>query len=175
LRVQRGDRCLQLVGAGPAVAKRSVEQPRSLLDRGRVPACPVLILHQDQIALRRCARIAAGVVQQHERDEPHGLGLVGHQRGHQLGQADRLRAELWAKQLVASGCRVALAEDEVEHGEHDSEPLGQPVVGRDLEGDPGVPDLALGAHQALRHRRLGDQERASDLRRGQPAHRLNPD
>jgi hypothetical protein len=111
-------------------------------------------------------------VQQHQREQPHGLGLVGHQRGHQLAQSDRLRAELRAEQFVAGGCGVALAEDEVEHGEHEGEPLGQLVVGRDPEGDPGVADLALGAHQALRHRRLGDQERAGDLRRGQPAHRL---
>jgi hypothetical protein len=45
------------------------------------------------------------------------------------------------------------------------------VVGRHPERDPRRLDLALGAHQPLRHRRLLDQEGAGDLDGGQPAER----
>src|SRR2546429_629225 len=37
------------------------------------------------------------------------------------------------------------------------------MVGRDAEGDPGVADLPLRAHEPLRHRRLRDEEGAGDL------------
>ena len=66
--------------------------------------------------------------------------------------------------------RVALVEDQVDDGEHRGEPVGQQVVGRHAERDPGGLDLALGAHEPLRHRRLGRRgtrarSRASSARR----------
>src|SRR5579871_6101922 len=42
---------------------------------------------------------------------------------------------------------------------------------RDPERDARVRDLALGAYEALRHRRLGDEERAGDLPGGEAAER----
>src|SRR5690349_24062188 len=42
-----------------------------------------------------------------------------------------------------------------------------------FRSDPGVADLALGAHEALGHRRLGDEERARDLGRDRKSTRLN--
>jgi hypothetical protein len=45
------------------------------------------------------------------------------------------------------------------------------MVGRHPERDPGGLDLALGAHESLGHGRLGDQEGAGDLGRGQAAER----
>jgi hypothetical protein len=129
----------------------------------------VLVLHQDQLALGGGARGAARVVQQHEGHERQRLRLVGHQRGQQLAQPDRLAAQLRAQQLAPRARGIALAKDEVEHGEHGGEALGELMVGRDPEGDSRVADLALGAHQALRHRRLRHEEGPRDLRGGQPA------
>ena len=43
--------------------------------------------------------------------------------------------------------------------------------GRDAVRDAGVVDLALGPHEALRHRRLGHEERAGDLGRGEAGER----
>ncbi len=45
------------------------------------------------------------------------------------------------------------------------------MLGWDAEGDPGRLDLALGAHETLGHRRLGDQERTGDLLRRETAER----
>ena len=49
------------------------------------------------------------------------------------------------------------------------EALGQFLCGRDLERDPGVPDLGLPADEALGHRRGRREERAGDLLGREPA------
>ena len=69
----------------------------------------------------------------------------------------------------AGGRRVALVEDEVEHGEHRAKPLGQQVVGGHAEGDARGADLALGPDEPLRHRRLGYEKGVRDLGRRQAA------
>ena len=92
------------------------------------------------------------------------LGLVGHELGERATQPQRLGGQLAA-------ARVALVEDEVDDREHRDQPVGQQVVGRDAEGDAGTLDLRLRAHEPLGHRRLGDEEGASDLGRAQAAER----
>ena len=47
--------------------------------------------------------------------------------------------------------------------------LGEIGLCRDPIRDPGIPDLCLGSHEALCHRRLTDQEGAGDLRSLKPA------
>jgi hypothetical protein len=64
-----------------------------------------------------------------------------------------------------------LVEDQVDDRQHGIQPVGQQVLGRHPEGDPGGLDLALGPHQPLGHGRLGDQEGAGDLAGGQAAER----
>ena len=87
-------------------------------------------------------------MQQHQREQPVHLGLVGHQLGERPPEPDRLGREIAA-------AAVALVEDQVDDREHGREPVGQQVVGRHPERDPGGLDLPLGAHEPLRHRRLG--------------------
>ena len=108
-------------------------------------------------------------MQQHQRQQPERLRLVGHQRAQQPREPDRLGAQLAAHQRVARGRGVALVEDQVQRRQHRAEPRRQVGVARDLVGDPGAADLGLGAHDALRHRALGDQEGARHLAGGQPA------
>ena len=59
--------------------------------------------------------------------------------------------------------RVALVEDEVEHLEDGLEAGGELGPAGDLEGDPLLREGPLRANDALRHRRLRDQERPGDL------------
>ena len=89
------------------------------------------------------------------------LGLVWHQHGEHLPEPDRLLAELGPRRRA-----VALVEDQVDHGEHGAQALREQVVGRDAQRNRGVPDLPLGPHEPLGHRRLGDEEGAGDLFRG---------
>ena len=153
--MQRGDRRLQHVGAAPAQRKRAVERRAPRLDLPAVPQRPVLLGEQHQLAAAH-ARRAARVVQEHQRQQPTDLRLVGHQLVQRASQADRLAGELPATV-------VALVEDQVDHRQHRAQTVGQQVRRRDPERDRGVLDLALGAHQPLGHRRLRHQERARDL------------
>ncbi len=109
----------------------------------------------------------ARLVQQHQRQQTERFGFVGHQLSQRPGQANRLGAQAGADQLGPGGGRVALVEQQVQHGEHGPGSFRQHVVGRDAEGYAGVADLALGPHQALGHGGFGDQERPRYLGRGQ--------
>ncbi len=93
-----------------------------------------------------------------------GFGLLGKQLRERVPEPERL-----GREVAASA--VPLVEDEVDDDEHGGEPVREQVVGWDAEGDARRLDLALGAHQALGHGRLGDEERARDLRRREPAER----
>jgi hypothetical protein len=79
------------------------------------------------------------------------------------GQGDRLGGEVAAGGLAAGAGQVALVEDEVHDGEDLGQPAGQLV--RVGDGDRRVETgegLAC-PEDALRHRRLADQERRRDL------------
>ena len=126
-----------------------------------VPKRAILIVEQDEVAIAK-ARFAAGVVQKHQREQALRLGLVGHQLDQRASEADCLRRKVTA-------AAVALVEDQVDDRERRGEPVGEQMVGRDPERDPGGLDLALGSHQPLSHRRHGNQERAGNLLRRQTA------
>ena len=73
-------------------------------------------------------------MEQHHRQQAVHLGLVGHQLGERPAEPDRLGREVAA-------AAVALVEDQVDDREHRGEPVGQQVVGRHPERDPGRPIL----------------------------------
>ena len=116
-------------------------------------------------------RLPASVVEEHQREEAHDLRLVGEQRPHDPGQADRLARELAAHEDVARGRGVALVEDQVEDLEHAAEPLRQERQIGDPVRDAGIADLPLRADEALGERRLRDEEGPGDLGRRQAAER----
>jgi hypothetical protein len=126
----------------------------------------VLVLQQRQIAGVGVPGGAAGILQQHQRDQPEGLWLVGHEAGDELAEPDRLLAQPATLWCVGRG-RVVLGEDQIDHRKHAGQAIGQQMVGGDLQSGPGVTDLSLGVHQPLRHGGLADQERAGDLAGGQ--------
>ena len=169
--VLQGDRGLQLVRAGAAQAARPVERGRPLADPSRVPARAVLAVERDEAAALVDPRAAARVVQQHQREQPVDLGVVGHQPREQPAEPDRLAAQLAADEPVALGRAVALVEDQVHDLQHAGQPVGQRLVRRHAIRDVRVRDLALRARQPLPHRRLRDEERARDLAGGQAAER----
>ena len=94
------------------------------------------------------------------------LRFVRHQLRQDAREPDRLRAEILPHRRP-----VPCVEDEVEDGEHGAHPLRQEVVWRHAKRDARVADLSLRAHETLRHRRLRNEERAGDLRRGQACER----
>ena len=87
-------------------------------------------------------------------------------------EPDRLGAQLARISASPERRDVALVEDQVERPRAPpSSRSGSSLGVRHLVRDPRVADLALRADEALRHRRLGDQEGAGDLRRRQAAER----
>jgi hypothetical protein len=92
-RVQQRDRRLQLVGAGLLGAGPG-EQALGLLERGRVPQRPVLIVEGDQSAGAVLPGLAASAVQQHQREQPGGLGVARHEPVQLPAEPDGLVAQL---------------------------------------------------------------------------------
>ncbi len=72
---------------------------------------------------------------------------------------------------LAPGGRVVFVEDQIDHGQHGVEPGGHVVRAWHPVRNAGVTNLALGAHQPLRHRRGRNEERARDLVRLEAAQR----
>jgi hypothetical protein len=105
-----------------------------------VPPGPVLIAEQHELAVAK-PRLAAGVVQEHHRQQPVYLGLVREQFGQRAPQPDSLRC-----QLVAAA--VALVEDQVDDRENGVETLPEQMSWRHAKRDPGGFDLPLGARAA---------------------------
>ena len=169
--MERGDRRLQLVRPAPAPAQRRLQDRQALGDLVALPAAPVLLLERDQRAAGVDPGRAAGVMQQHQGEQALGLRLVGQQLHQQPAEADRLAAEIGAHQAVAFGAGIAFVEHQVDDAEHRLQPLGQELARRHLVRNPGVEDLALGAHQPLRRGRLRLEKGARDLPRRQAAER----
>ncbi len=140
-----------------------MNQLDALVDLGAVPGRPVLLLERDEVAIGPRARHQARIVEQHQREQPDRLRLLGHQLDDEPSEPDRLGAQLRSHQRFATGRTVALVEDQVDDGEHGGEPIRQHLGRRHLVRDAGVADLPLGAHESLRHRRLLDKERPRDL------------
>ena len=118
LRVQRGDRGLQLVRAGFAAGQRAVEYARPLGDQGAVPPGPVLLGERHRPSVVVAPRRRPRVVQQHQREQPGRLGVRGQQPVQQPAQPDRLVAQLVADQPGAARGREPLIEDEVDDRAH---------------------------------------------------------
>jgi len=117
------------------------------------------------------ARRPARVDQQHQREQAGHLAVVRQQVVDGAGEPDRLARELRALKVRARRRRVALVEDQVQDVQHGVEPLRALVLRRGSERRAGGLDALLGAADPLGHRRLGDEERAGDLRRRQAADR----
>jgi hypothetical protein len=113
---------LDLVRAGLAAAQALPDQGLPFRDELLVPPAAVLVGQQHQVTARRGAGRAPGLRQQHEREQPGHLGLIGHQPGQQPAEPDGLGAQAGPGQLVTGAGRVALAEDQVEHGQHGAKP-----------------------------------------------------
>ena len=166
-----GDRSLHLVLAHLPPAQGLGDEGHALGDESPVPEGAVLLGQRDELAVGAGAGGAPGVGQQHEREQAGDLGVVGQRRVHRPGQADGLAGEVGAGEVGTAAGGVALVEQQVEHVEHGSQPLG-PLAGR-RKGERlvGRLDLGLGPADALGHGRLGDEEGGGDLAGGETADR----
>jgi hypothetical protein len=133
----------------------TVEGVAPTRDACHVPARPVLIREEHQLAAVE-AGLAARLVEQHECLEAVHLRLVRHQLEERCPEPERFRRQVDA-------ATVALVEDQVDDREHRCQPLRKHIVGRNAEGDAGVPDLALRTREPALQRLFRNKKRASDL------------
>lgn len=162
LGVHGGDRGLQLERPGRPGPQRRRGQGGALLDRGAVPAGAVLLVEGHERAAAGACR-AAGVGEQHQREQAGDVAAAGEPGVQQPGEADRLRGQLDPVEGVTGGADVTLGEHEVQHVEHDVEPLVELAGRRQPERGAGLADPGLGAADPLRDGRLRGQQRPGDL------------
>lgn len=129
----------------------------------------VLIGQRDHGALRGHPRRAAGVGEQQEGEQAGDLRIVGQQTVQHPRQIEGAFGEIAADEVVARRCGVPGGEQQMHHRQHGLDALGQFRRARHSVGYPGGGDLLLGAGDPRGHRRLGHQEGARDLGRGESA------
>ena len=136
---------------------------RPAFDLRAVPAGAILLVERDRRAVAGDPRSESRRVELHERDERLRLGLARHQARDHARESQGLGRDIRPHPLLARGGQVALVEDQVEHAQHGSEPLGVVLRLGDLERHVRRGEGLLGAHDALLDRRDGHEERPGDL------------
>ena len=88
-------------------------------DQRRVPRPAILLVEGDQFTGRRNPRGAAGLGEEHQRQQPGDLTVVGQEGADLASEPDRLRGQVLTYGIgVRAGREVALVEDEEEDREH---------------------------------------------------------
>ena len=109
---------------------------------------------------------------EHQRQQPHRLGLVRDEGDDDAAEPDRLLGEIAPARIVGERFRPAMRKGGVDRLERHAEPLGQILSLGNLERHAGEADLRLRAREALAHRRGRNQKGRSDRRRVQAEDRL---
>ena len=163
-RMAGGDGGLQRVRAGapPSASARPALPGRGGSAAG--PSGPVLVQQQHRLARRgRCARAPRDAWISISATRPCTSASSGTSSARIAAEAQRVLAQRRPHPVVARGRGVALVEDQVNDFQHRRQPRRQLVAARHLERHLRLGERALGADDALRDRRLGDQERSRDL------------
>ena len=153
-----------LVRPGRMQLERSVEDRDAVGDRLAVPERAVLFVERDR--LDRSGDVRPGrraSVRTSRASRPCASATSGHSPT--SSRASRIASPHRSARTrsVATRCRVALGEDQVDHPQHAGQSFGQIVRFRNLVADLGDQQLALRPSDPLEHRRLAHQEGASDL------------
>ena len=164
-----GDGGLQCVTANRTFLKRARQQRDAFLNGRLVPKRTVLFIEWDELARGAGARGAAGIGEEHKREQAGDFGVIREQSVGGAGKADSLCREVEALQLRAGARGVALVEDEIEDMEHRAESLGALLGGWRMKANAGRFDDALRARDALRHGGFRNEKCAGDLCRRETA------
>jgi hypothetical protein len=159
-----GDRGLQHVRPRRLPDRLGARQRRqAAADEQPVPARAVLVEQQHRLSGRADARLEARGPDLHHRNEAVHLRLLRRELGEDAAQAQRVLAQAGAQPVVARGRGIAFVEHEIDDPEHRAEAAPQLLALRHRERHARRGERALGAHDALRDRRLRHQEGARDL------------
>jgi hypothetical protein len=170
--VRRLHRRFELIAAASGHPARAREEPFGLRDQASIPCGGVLLGERHVFALRIATGTATGLRVEHQREEPQRLGLLGQERGDEAAEPDRLLGEVSTPGLGAVWIGPTFGVGRVDGFEHRIEPRRELRALRHAKGDSGLLDLALRAHEPLRHRGGRDQKGRADRRRVEAERRL---
>src|SRR5215468_11127435 len=110
--MDRRNRALDLIGTRPPHPKRQLDEPNALINLRAFPFGPILIIEEYQIAIFADTRLTPRVVEQHECQQAHGLGLVWKERGQTACEAKGIDNKVTADELFVRGRQVTFVEQE---------------------------------------------------------------
>ena len=114
----------------------------------------VLIFEKDQISIFIDARVAPGIVKQHQREQTGCFrGRRCHQRSHQPAETDCLHTKIGSHERTGSRRSVAFIEDEIDYGQYCLQPFVKVGRGRHHVWNARIVDFAFRPDEPLRHRR----------------------
>ncbi len=162
--MDRRDRRLQGKTPG-STRQRLIHEPEPLIDLRAIPTRAVLLVQKDDLTVAITTSGAARVMEQHQGDETRRLGrwFGPSQLADETAEADRFGAQVGAKNRRPPCGRVPFREHEVHHGEHGIEAFVELVGFGNTIWNAGVPNLSLGAYEALGHRGCRDEKGSSDF------------
>ncbi len=166
------DRRLELEPAQAALHRDFSELRLRLVDDRGGPKTRILRRQRHEPAVRGAARRPARLAVKHEREQPAHLGLLRQAGAQHAREPDRLVGEPPGPRIDAGRVLPRVAVGAVDRVEHGFQPLRQLARLGHLEGDAGLANLGLRAHQALSHGRRRNEKRLADLGRIEAEHRL---
>ena len=128
LRMQGGDRCLDLVRARGAQMQCKVDERETFVDLLPIPHTAILLLQCDQGAAGVDTSVTTRVVEEHQREQPGSLGVLRIQLAQQPREADCFGAQFAPHEAVAAGGQISLVEYEIDDRLHRRAPLRQRVL-----------------------------------------------
>jgi hypothetical protein len=165
------DRGQQLILAHGFLRQRRAGERHAFGDRLPIPARAILLVERNQFATRSGARRAAGVGQEHQREQAGNVAVAGQELVHLARQTDRLVRQVAALQLGPRTRRVAFVEDEIQHVQHRAQSLRALIGVRHAKRHARCLDALLCPTDALPDGRLRHEKRLRDLGRRESAHR----
>lgn len=139
-------------------------------DAAAVPVVTVLFLQRHQHPGGVHPSDSPRIMQQHKGGQRMCVQFIRHQRTQLFCQPDSLVAQFVTNRRRSCRGPISFGEHRVDAAEHMRSPLGQQLGGRHPQRDIGTANLVLRTGDSLTDRRLGLQQRAGDLRDGQPLH-----
>ena len=122
-----GDGGLQLIRSGPLDRARALEAVEAARDPSRIPARAILIGQQDELpaaSVRAAAREACSSISASSPSTSDSSGISSaSMRPRRIASSH----EIVADERLAGVSGVALVEDQIDHGQHRGQALGQLV------------------------------------------------
>ncbi len=145
--VRGGDGGLEQVRPQRRAGQRRLDQLDPLVDQSAVPLRTVLLVQRHQVAGRRRTCLPAGVGQQHQREQPGHLAVLGQLRVHHPGQPDRRRlisvTNLTGAYNVSTGHRDTYGVQIRTEGDHGGRAGGSRIVDVELDGHVPTKDVQV--------------------------------